>query len=44
MLFVFIYVYLCPTRFPSHMILLSLNSYTMGVTSGAGTGKPSGAP
>ena len=44
MLFVFIYVYLCPTLFPYHMILLSFNIYTMGVTNGAGTSKPSGAP
>ena len=40
MLFVFIYVYWCPTRFSSQMMFLSFISNTTGVTSGAGTGTP----
>ena len=43
MLYVFIYVYRCLTRFPYHMTFLSFNSNTAGVTSGAGTEGPSGA-
>jgi hypothetical protein len=35
--YVFIYVSWCPTRFPYQMMLVSLNSNTTGVTSGAGT-------
>jgi len=34
----------CPTRFPYHIMFGSLNSNTKGVTSGAGTTYPSGAP
>jgi hypothetical protein len=44
MFFVFIYVYWCPTRFLCQMMLVSLNSNTTGVISGAGTASPSGAP
>jgi hypothetical protein len=33
MLFVFIYVYWCPTWFPYHMMLVSLHSNTTSVTS-----------
>ena len=44
LLFVFIYVFWCPTRFPYQMMFMSLNSNTMGVTCGAGTANPSGAP
>ena len=43
-LFVFIYVYLCPTRFPYHIMYVSVNSNTMGFTSGAGTDDHSGPP
>ena len=43
MLYVFIYVYWCLTRFTYHMTFLSFNSNTAGVTSGAGTVGPSGA-
>ena len=43
MLFVFIYLYFCPTRFPFQMIFLQFNSNTTDATSGAGTAKPSGA-
>ena len=44
MFFVFIYVYWCPARFLCQMMLVSLNSNTTGVISGAGTVNPSGAP
>ena len=44
MLFVFIYTYWCPTRFPYQMIFVSSNSHTTGVTCGAGPANPSGAP
>jgi hypothetical protein len=44
MLFVFIDVYWCPTRFPYQIMFVSFNSNTTGVTSGAGTANPSGAP
>jgi len=44
MLFVFIYVYWCPTRFPHHMMFVSFNNNTTGATSGAGTAYHSGAP
>ena len=39
MLFVFVYVYRCPTRFPYQMMprFLSFNIITTDVTSGAGT-------
>ena len=43
MLFVFIYVYWCPTWFQYHMMFVSLNSNT-GVTCGRWTVNPSGAP
>jgi hypothetical protein len=43
MLFVFIYAYWCPTRFPYQIIFNVLNSNTTGVTSGEGTDYPSGA-
>jgi len=42
MLFVFIYTYWCPTRFPYQIIFIFLDSNTTGVTSGAGTDYPSG--
>jgi len=44
MLVVFIYVYWCPTRFPYEMLFLSFYIKTTGVTCGAGTSDPSGAP
>jgi len=44
MLFVFIFIYWCPTRSPYQMMLVSFNSNTTGVTCGAGTAHPSGAP
>ena len=37
MLFVFIYIYLCPTRFLSQMRFVSFNSNKTGVMCGAGT-------
>ena len=40
MLFVFIYTYWCPTRFPYQMMFVSFNSSTMGVISGAGIANP----
>ena len=44
MLFVFIYVYLCPTQLQYHMMFVSFKSNTMGVTCWTGTANPSGAP
>ena len=44
MLFVFNYVYWCPTRFPFEMTFVSFYSNTTGVTSGSWTVNPSGAP
>ena len=44
MLFVFIYVYWCPTRFLYQMMFVTFNSNTTGVTCGAGTAYPSGTP
>jgi hypothetical protein len=44
MFFVCIYVYWCPTQFPCQMMFVLFNSNTTGVTSGAGTAIPSGAP
>ena len=35
MLIVFIYVYLCQTQFPFHMMFVSFNSKMMGTTRGA---------
>ena len=43
MLFVFIFVYRCLTRFSYHMVFVSFNSNTTGVTHGTGTAYPSGA-
>jgi len=43
MLFVFIYVYLCPARSPYYMMFVSLYSNTTGATSGAVTVYTSGA-
>jgi len=37
MLIVFIYAYWCLSGYPYHMMFVSCNSYTTGVTSGAGT-------
>ena len=37
MLFVFLYVYWCPTRFTYQLVIMSFNSNTTGVTCGAGT-------
>ena len=37
MLYVFIYVYWCPTRLPYHMTFVLFNSNTTGVTCGAET-------
>jgi len=42
MLFVFIYVYWWPTRFPYQIVFLSFNSNTTRVTSGVRTTFPSG--
>ena len=44
MLFVFIYAYWRPTRFPHQMMSMSFISNTTGVTYGARTADPSGAP
>ena len=44
MLFVFIYAYWCPTRFPYQMMFVSFNGNTTGVTRGTGIAKPSEAP
>jgi len=44
MLFVFIYVYWYPTRFPYQMMLVLFSSNTTDVTRGTGTANPSGAP
>jgi len=43
MLFEFIYVHWCPTRFPYQMMFISFNSNTTGGTCGAGTTNPFGA-
>ena len=43
MLFVFIYLYWRPIRFPYQMMFVSFSSNTTGVTSGARTSSPSGA-
>ena len=43
-LFVFIYVYWYPTRFPYHMMFLSFISNMTGITNDTGTAYPSGAP
>jgi hypothetical protein len=44
MLFVFIIVNWCPTRFPYHIIFVSFNINTTGATSGTGAGCLSGTP
>ena len=44
MFFVFIYIYLCPSRFLYHMMLVSLNSNTTGFTCGAVSAYPFRAP
>jgi len=44
MIFVFIYVYWCPTRFPYPMMFVSSNSNMTGITCGAGTANPFGSP
>jgi len=44
MLFIFIYAYCCPTRFPYQMSILSSNDNTTGTTGVAGTTYPSGTP
>ena len=43
-LFVFIFVYWCPTLFSYLMMFVSFNSNTTGVTCGTGTDYHSGAP
>ena len=44
MLIVFIYVYLCQTQFPFHMMFVSFNSKMMGTTRGAEIAPPHGSP
>jgi hypothetical protein len=44
LLFVFIYVWCCPTRYPYQIMFVSFNSNMTGVTCGAGTANFSGAP
>jgi len=44
MLFVFINVYWCPTRFQYQMMFVSFNYNTTGISCGTGTAHPSGAP
>ena len=44
MLFVFIYVYWCPTLFQYQMMFASFNSKSPGVPFGAGNPGTSGAP
>jgi hypothetical protein len=44
MLFVFIYIYWCPTWIPYQMMFVSFNSSTTGVTNGSGTASLSEAP
>ena len=43
MLFVFIYLLLCPARFPYQMMFVSFKIKTWGITCEAGTVYPSGA-
>jgi len=43
-LFVFIYLYCCPARFPYQMMFVLFNCKTMGVTSATGTANPSAEP
>jgi hypothetical protein len=38
----YFYVNWCPSRFPFQMMFVSFNSYTTGITSGAGTANLSG--
>jgi hypothetical protein len=42
--YLYLFVCWCPVRFPYHMMFLSLNSRTTGVTRGTGTTNSSGAP
>jgi hypothetical protein len=44
MVFVLIYIYWCPTRYPYQVIIASFNRNTTGVTSGEKSSNPSGAP
>jgi len=44
LLFVFIYVYWCPTRFRYHLIFISFKSNMTGTTSGEGIAYSSGVP
>jgi hypothetical protein len=44
MLFVFIYVVWCPTRFSCQMMFVSLYSNTLVATCGSGSADLSGAP
>ena len=41
--FIYVYVYWCPTRLPYQMMFASFNSNTTGVTCGAETANPPGA-
>ena len=43
-IFVFIYTQICPTRYPYHMMFMSINSNTTCITSGAANANPSGGP
>lgn len=43
MLFVFNYVYQCPTRFPYHMMFVLYNNNTIGITGRAGSANRSRA-
>jgi len=44
MLFVFIYVYCCPTQIPFHMMLVSSSHMTTGVTCRTGISYHFGVP
>ena len=44
MLFLIIYVYWCPTRFPFQTMFVSFYSNKTGVINGAGTANPSEVP
>jgi len=44
MLFEFIFIYWCPTRFPYHMMFVSFSSNRTDVTSKAGTASLSRTP
>ena len=42
--YLYLFVWLCPVRFPYHMMFVSFNSRQTGVRCGTGTANPSGVP